>query len=190
MFSSWGVGSEVFHYCKFFHQQNNYDKRSTFDIASWQRIFTLHPCEGSVAENFQPWIPMQEKWGWTYWQRGVFLWLKTFWALLVNQIPLCTWLVIVNQLMRWLITLGQKMCGGLGHNSNGRKLTSSMLMITFWAVVLEDLVKCRVWGLDVIFVWVAPPVRSGVQLSVNDCNLIIGHWTVKHSSCEENYVLC
>jgi len=32
----------------------------------------------------------------------------------------------------------------------------SMLMITFWAVVHEDLVKCRVLGLNVIFVWVAP----------------------------------
>ena len=41
---------------------------------------------------------------------------------------------------------------GLGHHSNGRKLTSSMLMITFWAVVLEDLVKFRVPGLNVIFV--------------------------------------
>jgi len=135
-------GSEVFNFflpkvSQLFHQQNNYDKMSIFEIASKRRIFTLHPCQGSVTENFQPWVPLQE--------HGVFLWLKTFWALLVNQIPLCTWLVIVNQLMRWMITLGQKMCGGFGYYSNGRKLTSSMLMITFWAVVLEDLVKCRGW---------------------------------------------
>ena len=75
VFSSWGGGSEVFNFflpkvSQLFHQQNNYDKMSIFEIASKRRIFTLHPCQGSVTENFQPWVPLQE--------HGVFLWLKTF----------------------------------------------------------------------------------------------------------------
>ena len=33
-------------------------------------------------------------------------------------------------------------------------------------------------------------MRTGGQLSVDNCEFITGHLAVKHSSCEENYALC